>query len=440
MNKKTRILCLALLFFLVVYGAFSQEKTILIKNATIVPVVGKNITNGSILLQDGKIAKIGVNITATADAVVIDAQGKYVYPGLVALMTSIGVTGYPGAGDDQNEVGVSTPQMDPYDALNPEDSTVEVTRMGGITTVQTTSGSRNVFNGKSVVINLEGNLASDMLLKAYAAQIFNIGAKQANRYPSTLPGTVSMIRDKLNKALLYAEKQTKSTQKDKKEEKQTDSTFKRDLEMEALVPVVTGKIPVIILTNNEAAIRNALNIIREYKLKGIIQAGEGIRKYAEQLAAAKIPLIWAGTTIVPNRWEPYDLYYRMAGTLAQKGVLFTFVQGGFGSGSHGVRGLPVPAALSVAHGLSEEEAIKALTINPAKILGIDDKVGSLEVGKLANVVVWSGSPIQMSSRIETVVIKGKIIPMTSVQTRLRDKFDKIVRERLRKKAKKRQLP
>ena len=194
------------------------------------------------------------------------------------------------------------------------------------------------------------------------------------------------------------------------------------------------------MTTNEATIRNALNIIREYKLKGIIQAGEGIQKYAPQLAAAKIPLIWAGTTIVPNRWEPYDLYYRMAGTLAQKGVLFTFVQSGFGSGSHGVRNLPVTAALSVAHGLSEEEAVKALTINPARILGIDDKVGSLEVGKLANVVVWSGSLIQMSSRIETVVIKGKIIPMTSVQTRLRDKFDKIVRERLRKKAKKRQLP
>ena len=446
MRLKIRVLALVpsfvFCFLLAVWGVFAQEQTILIKNGTLVPVVGNQISNGSILLENGKIAEIGTDITAPSDAYVIDAQGKFIYPGMVALMTSIGVTGYPGAGNDQNEVGVSTPHMDPYDALNPEDSTIEVTRMGGVTTVHTTSGSRNVFNGKSVVINLEGNLAPEMLLKPYAAQIFNIGARQTNRYPSTLPGTASLIRDKLNNAVLYAEKlkkeKAKENQKDKKADKskETSSPFKRDLEMEALVPVVSGKVPALFLTSNEVTIRNALNIIREYKLKAIIQAGEGIQKYADQLAAAKIPLIWAGTTIVPNRWQPFDFYYCMAGKLAQKGVLFTFAQGGFGSGSHGVRNLPVPAALSVAHGLPEAEAIRALTINAAKILGIDDKVGSLEVGKLANVVIWSGSPIQMRSRVETVIIAGKIIPMTSVQTRLRNKFDKIVRDRLNRKGKK----
>jgi len=140
MNKKTYFISGLFLFFLTALLAFPQE-TILIKNGTIVPVCGKTIKNGDLLIQNGKILKIGIDIKTPSDAVIIDSSGKYVYPGIIALMTAVGVTGYPGAGNDQNEVGLVTPQMDPYDAINPEDNTIEVTRMGGVTTVHTTSGS-----------------------------------------------------------------------------------------------------------------------------------------------------------------------------------------------------------------------------------------------------------------------------------------------------------
>jgi len=176
MNKKAYIISSLFLFFLAILIAFPQE-TILIKNGTIVPVCGKTIKNGDLLIQNGKILKIGIDIKAPSDAVIIEASGKYVYPGIIALMTAVGVTGYPGAGNDQNEVGLVTPQMDPYDAINPEDNTINVTRMGGVTTVQTTSGSRNIINGKSVILNLEGTLAQEMVIKKYAAQIFNIGVR-----------------------------------------------------------------------------------------------------------------------------------------------------------------------------------------------------------------------------------------------------------------------
>jgi imidazolonepropionase-like amidohydrolase len=119
--------------------------------------------------------------------------------------------------------------------------------------------------------------------------------------------------------------------------------------------------------------------------------------------------------------------------LAKKGIFFALDQIGWGPSNRNVRNLPLFAGISVAHGLSEEEAIKAITINPARILGVDDQVGSLEVGKTANVVIWSDSPIQMKARVLEVIINGKRIPLTSVQTRLRDKFEKIVRERLKKK-------
>lgn len=438
MNKRIQLIFVLILVFILTNVALSQEQ-ILIKNGKIVPVVGEVIPNGSLLIQNGKIAKIGTDIEIPPLATVIDAEGKCVYPGLVAAMTAVGVTGYPGSGNDVNELGVVTPQIDAFDAINPEDSTIEVTRIDGVTTVMTTSGSMNIINGKAVVLNLRGNIAEEMVIKRDMAQIFNMGAKgqsgfgprRPGNYPTTLPGIMALVRDKLNQALFYAEK-AKNAQKNEKEREsgRASEPFKRDLAMEALLQVLKGKMPAVFITSNEVTIRNALQIIKEYKLKGIIYARADILKFADQLAVEKIPVIWAGTTTIPERWQPYDLNYHTAAVLSKKGVLFCFDILGFGVNSHRVRSIPVPASISVAHGLSEEEAIKALTINPAKILGVDELVGSLEVGKLANVALWDDTPIQLSSRVRKVIIEGNVIPMTSVQTRLRDKFEKIVYERM----------
>ncbi len=435
-----RISHLILVVFILLAGVevIEAADTILIKNGTIVPVKGGSNITGDLLIENGKIIKIGTRIQAPAGAKVIDASGKYVYPGLVAVMTAVGVTGYPGAGNDTDEVGISTPHMDPYDAINPEDECIEVTRLGGVTTVQTVSGTGSVINGKSVVLHLEGDLADNMVAKHYVAQIINMGAKEQNKYPSTQPGIVSFLRTKLDQALEYAKKQSeedKKSQKDKskKDENEKESLAKRDLEMEALVPVVTGKVPVIFITTDEVTIRNALEIIKEYKLKGIIRANSGILKYADRIAEENIPVIWAGTTAIPGRWESFDLNYHTAAVLAEKGILFAFDPGGWGPGNRNVRDMTTPASISVAHGLPEKNALEALTINPARILGIEEEVGSLEAGKTANVVIWTGSPIQGRSRVETVIIRGKLIPMTSLQTRLYEKFKKIVYERMKKK-------
>ncbi len=423
MKVKKLVSCAAFLLLMTSVSAAAQE-TIVIQNATIVPVVGETVRDGSLLIQDGKIAQIGRSVDTPSGARVIDAKGKFVYPGMVSPFTAVGVTGYPGAGSDMNEQGPSTPQMDPYEALNPEDECVEVARIDGVTTVLTTAGSRNVFNGKAIVLNLDGNLPVEMVIKRDAAQVFNMSAKTEGKYPSTLPGVNALIRDKLNKAKAYEEKLEKKSD--------DDEPVKRDLEMEALLPVVNGEIPVILLASDAVTIRNALQMIEEYDLRGILHVSGHILKFADQLAAKNIPVIWAGTTTRPDRWEPTDLNYHTAAVLAEKGVLFAFTDGS-GPGSRNVRRMPVPASLSVAHGLSEEEAVKAITINPAKILGVDDQVGSLEVGKMANVIICSKSLIQMSSKIETVIINGKVIPLTSYQTRLRDKFEKIVRARMAKK-------
>jgi len=436
MNKKnTKKIDIIIFLIMVSFLCLDLKgmETIFIRNGKIFPITSEPIENGCLLIQGGKIKKIAQEIIPPTGAVVIDAGGKHIYPGLIALMTSVGLTGYPGAGNDQNEIGISTPQMDPLDALNPEDSTIEVTRIGGVTTVHTISGFNNVFNGKSIVINLDGNIASEMLLKEYTAQIINIGTTRENNYPTTLSGTVTLIKEKLDKALVYSHKSEQTNKIEPSKSSNPDISLNRDLEMEALVPIVKGEIPAVFITQDEVTLRNALKLINEYKLKGIIQANRGIDKYIDLISKEKIPVLWAGTITVPERWESYDRYYSTASLLEKKGILFAFVSSGFGSGSHNVRNLPVSAALSVAHGLSEAEALKALTIYPAKILGIDHLVGSLEEGKIANIVIWSSSPIQMSSKIIEVIIYGKRIPLESLQTRLRDKYQKIVQERLKTK-------
>ncbi len=437
MIKKTLLICVAVMIFGLTTWAFAQE-AILIRGGRIVPVVGPVIENGCLLIEKGKITKIAPDIAAPSGAVVIEAKGLSVYPGLISPMTAIGLVGYPGAGDDLDEIGVSVPQMDPYDALNPEDECIDVARLGGVTTVMTIPGTTNVINGKSILINLDGELAQDMVVKRNVAQIFNLGARQQGKYPITLPGVMALIRDKLNQTKRYVESrqiwEKKPVAKDDsaKTEGMGEYYFQTNPEFEALIPVVRGEVPALFMTNNEVTLHNALDLIKEFNLRGIIYATTDILKYASQISRDKIPLIWAGTTNIPRRWEAFDLNFRAASSLASMGLLFAFDQLGWGPESRNVRNLPVPAAHSVAHGLSEEDAIKALTINPAKIFGVESDLGSLEVGKTANLALWSGSPIQMRSRVEKVIIRGRIIPPTSVQTRLRDKFDKIVRERMAK--------
>ena len=420
MNKQTVLFAITIL--LLPGMVFAAADAILIKNGTIVAVVGKTIVNGSVLVQNGKIAEVGAVIDAPANATVIDAKGMYVYPGMVAPLTAIGLTGYPGSDSDINEVGQSTPWIDPYEALNPEDETIDVTRIDGVTTVLSAAGTAGIINGRAMALNLDGTLPRDMLLKRDVLLIFNMGARSNSGYPKTLPGILSFIREKLGKA--------KAAAAPKKKGKKNEAPGK-DMEMEVLLKVVNREMPVMFMTSNEVTIRLALELIDEFNLKGILFANGDILKYAERLAEKNIPLIWAGTMKMPERWEAIDKYYRTAAVLAQKGVLFAFSESSR-QGSRNVRRQPVPASLSVAFGLSEEDAIKALTINAAKILGIADQVGSLEKGKMANIFISTKPIIQLSARIMMVMINGRIIPLTSVQTMLRDKYEKIVQDRMKK--------
>ncbi len=398
----------------------TAQDAVVIKNGTIVPVSGPPIPGGSLVIEKGRITAVGTSVKVPEKARIIDAAGLYVYPGLVAPLTAVGLTNYPGAGNDINEVGLSTPYLDPFEALNPEDETIAVARIDGVTSVLTAAGTSRLINGRVIALRLDGDLPEEMVLRRDVALVFNTSAKQASVYPTTFEGVSRYFTDKLDKARRYAE-----------EKKTGDSA--RDPEMEALAGALDGGKPVVFAAQGEVPIRIALRLMAEYKIKGILfTASNDILKYVDEIAARKIPVIWAGTTGLPDRWKPVDLNYHTAAVLSEKKILFALSDSS-GQGGSNVRRLPVPASLSVAYGLAEDEAVKAITLNPARIFGLDDRIGSLEPGKSADVVVCTKPIIQASSKVKHVFIAGREIPQESVQTRLRDKYRAIVEERLSRK-------
>jgi imidazolonepropionase-like amidohydrolase len=411
---------LVLGLFALFSGLVFGQGAIVIKNGKIMPVSGATITGGSLVIENGKITAVGTNVKTPANARIIDAAGMYVYPGMVAPMTALGLTGYPGAGNDVNEVGLSSPYLDPYEALNPEDETIAVARVDGVTTALTAAGAARLINGKMIALHLDGDLPEDMILKRDIGLVFNTSARQANSYPATFEGVSRFFTDKLDKARQFAAK------------KKAGESI-RDPEMEALAAVLDGLTPVVFVAQGEVPIRIALRLIDDFKLEGILYtASTDLLKYVDEIAGRKIPVIWAGTTGLPDRWKPVDLNYHMAAVLAEKKILFALSESA-GQGGGNVRRLPVPASLSVAYGLSEEEAVKAVTLNPARIFGLDDRIGSLEVGKSADIVICTKPLIQASAKIKAVFIAGMEIPLTNVQTRLRDKYRRIVEDRMARK-------
>jgi imidazolonepropionase-like amidohydrolase len=413
-------LALILVFLTAAFATAAAQDAVVIRNATIVPVSGAMIPGGSLVIEKGRITAVGTSVKVPAKARIIDAAGLYVYPGLVAPLTAVGLTNYPGAGNDINEVGLSTPYLDPFEALNPEDETINVARVDGVTTVLTAAGTSRLINGRLIALRLDGDLPEDMVLRLDIGLVFNTSAKQATAYPTTFEGVSRFFTDKLDKARQFAAK------------KKAGDTA-RDPEMEALAAVLDGGKPVVFVAQGEVPIRIALRVMADYRIKGILfTASNDILKSLDEIAARRIPVIWAGTTGLPDRWEPVDLNYNVAARLAGKKILFALSESA-GQGGSNVRRLPVAASLSAAYGLSEEEAVRAITLNPARIFGLDDAIGSLDIGKSADLVICTKPLIQASAKVKRVFIAGREIPLENVQTRLRDKYRVLVEERLSRK-------
>jgi len=380
-------------------------------NGKIMTMTGPIYERGSIVVRGEKIAALTPDsspASAASSLQVIDVSGKYVLPGFIDAHTHLGIYEeiYRIEGDDTNETSDPiTPHLRALDAVNMEDVAFDDALRGGVTTVMTGPGSANVIGGLSVVMKTRAKTADQAVLKNPAGMKAALGENPKRVYgdrkktPTTRMATAALLRQTLAAAQNYADKL-------KKGKKDPDKKPDRDLKLEAMLPVISGEIPLLMHAHRADDIVTGLRIADEFHLKVIIQHGTEAHKIPEELASREIPAVIGPSLSSRAKVELKDRSFKTAGVLAQTGVKVALMT------DHPVvpvQYLPLLAALNVKEGMDEEEALRAITINPAQILGIADRVGSLETGKDADIIVLSGPPLDWRTKVELVLINGKIV-------------------------------
>jgi imidazolonepropionase-like amidohydrolase len=383
----------------------STGQDVAIVGGRVVPIVGDVIESGTVLIKDGRIAEIGAQLTFDDDVPVIDATGKWVLPGFLEAHGHVGVheEGNGWAGNDTNEmtdpVGA---RFRALDAINPADEGFRDALSGGVTSVVIKPGSGNPVGGQTVAIKSWGRMVDEMVIKQPCSVKSALGENPKRVYgekkqtPSTRLGVASVIRDAFRAAEDYV------VQRDDAEAE--DKPFSRDSNNEILAAVLAGELPWCQHTHRADDIATAIRLSEEFGYRLVINHGTEGHLLADVLAEKGIPVIIGPLFTSRSKVEVNQRHLRNPGLLADAGVKIAITT------DHPV--VPIDfliyqAILSVKHGLDRETAIKALTINPAEMLGLDDRIGSLEAGKDGDVVIWSGDPLEIMSRAEQVIIEGR---------------------------------
>jgi imidazolonepropionase-like amidohydrolase len=406
----------------VIINSPGKKLTVAIRNATIVPVSSATIPNGTIVFSNGVITAVGASAQIPANATVIDGTGLFVYPGLIDAGSHVGleeISAVPGTVDTA-ELGDINPNARAEVAVNPHSNVIPVTRVNGITSV-VTEPEGGVISGSSAMINLAGWTPQEMTLKAPLAMHIHFPRLRTNPFDETpqdeeaakeasknYTKQIDKLRDTFRDAQAYAKASAAHV-------KRVD----RDLILEALVPVVEGREPVVMHANLERDIRAALKFADEFKLKVILADAEDVARVIPELKSRNIPVILGPILSLPPREDdPYDLVYSNAKTLNDAGIPFAIQS----QDSHNARNLPYNAAAGAAFGLPKEVALRSVTLAPAQIFGVADKVGSLETGKLANIIVTDGDPLEIVTHVRRLFINGEEITLDTHQTLLYEKF------------------
>jgi len=412
-------------------GVLPPRGTFAIRNARIVTVSGPDIENGTVVIRDGKIEAVGANVSVPAGAQTIDGRGLSVYPGMIDAGTNMGLVEVPQGANgtvDLSEVGELNPNAKAIIAVNPHSAHIGVTRVEGITNTLT-APTGGLISGQAALINLLGTAPKEMAVVPQAALVINYprigfggggfggGFQQPANLADTLTANerqVEQIRKMLRDAEAYGRAQD-AYAKDKSLPRPD-----RNVVLEPLVPYVRGEQPVIFRADREAEIRGAIRFAEEMKLKPIILGGNDAWKVASLLKEKNIPVILTGIFSLPSREDDaYDSLYENPAKLQQAGVRFCISTGDAGPE---VRNLAQYAGMAAAFGLSKADAVKSVTLFPAQILNVADRLGSIEVGKMANLVVTDGDLLEIRTRIKYLLIDGRPVVLSSRHTELNDAF------------------
>ncbi|OGD12321.1 MAG: hypothetical protein A2Y86_06230 [Candidatus Aminicenantes bacterium RBG_13_62_12] len=403
----------------------AKPARLFIKNATIVPVVGARLDGGGILVENGKIKAMGKELQAPADAEVIDASGMFVYPGFIDSYSHFGLVEIAAIAStsDFREMGKENPELRVVWAINPHSVHFGTGRVTGTTTALVAPAG-GTFAGISALVKMDGWTVPEMTFKEAATSFINfpmtprpVGegiAVQSEAKEDVTSKLVDKIRDYLKEARRYLELKKLAAGDPGVKAPEYSARY------EALGPVLDGTLPVIISVEKAKDIELAIKFVQDEKLKAVFRGCAQGFKVADKIKQSGIPVIIDSLYTGPSEPEDgYDAPYRNVVELAKAGVLISFSTGD--SPAQG-KDLPYHAAKAVAFGLPYEEAVKALTINPARIFGVEDRLGSIEPGKDADLIIAAGDPLDMKTEVKQLVINGKAIDMSNWWETLYQKF------------------
>ncbi|HLK21452.1 MAG TPA: amidohydrolase family protein [Bryobacteraceae bacterium] len=417
--------------------AAADDDSFLIRGATVHPVASAEIQNGSVLVQNGKIVGVGRNLNAPKGTRIVEGKGLHVYPGMIDSATEMGLSEISSVREsvDVGEIGKFDPQLRAEIAINPSSEHIPVTRANGITSVIALpmaaggggfgrGGGGSIVTGQAALVHLDGWTWEEMEIKKSAGMGMRfpiIPAINPRFAGFDIPGakTYTDAKKDYETELRELKEFFENARRYQKAKAAKQRDFPTDLKYEAMLPVLEGKEPLIVMASREHAIRDAVQFADQQKVRVIIADPKELGKMGAELKSRNIPAILGPTLALPlHEDDPYDAAYTLPDQFYKAGVKFAF--GSFDN--QFARDLPYQAATAVAFGLPVDEAVKAVTLNAAQIWGVADRIGSIEEGKSADLMITDGDPLEAKTHVTQLYIKGKTVDLDNRHKRLYEKY------------------
>ena len=409
--------------FLLGSACLLAAEAIVFRGAVIHTVSGPDIPNGVVLVRDGRIAEAGTRIASPRGARVIDLKGLHLYPGLIDSATEIGLTEVAAVREtnDADEVGDFNPQLRAIVAVNPASEHIAVTRANGITSI-VTAPSGGVISGQAAFVHLDGWTWEEMAIRPAAALELHYPVIETRSHRGFGPPARRPFKEakqEYDRRVRQLREFIEQARRYEKAKAAGGPSFETDLKLEAMLPVLAGKVPVVVHAERLRAIRDAIWFATQEKVRIIIAGGAEAAKAAAELKANGVPVVLGPSLSLPlEEDDPYDARYAAASELYKAGVKFAF--GSFSTAF--ARNLPYQAATAVAFGLPPKEGLKAVTLNAAEIWGAGSELGSIDKGKWADLIVTDGDPLETRTRVLREFIKGREVSLENKHKRLAEKY------------------